>query len=318
MAIDKQLPGLHRLDFVLPHFLRISWTSPEARQVWAARLWRILDVWPTLECLSISHRLRDCALIKTSPGSRANAMQYWSSLGLSAIPVDQDGNEPNQAGDGGSMRNIALGFGARAGQLRDACVAEDHRAVGLLLGYPECCTNVFVEQFIASGALDSTWVIPFASCRRPLPTEGLELASNPVVNVLWRCVAVHAIPHVPCSSVCARSIALGREFLNVGIRVGFPEEMAWLEEILSWPAEWSALHGIAELKTPVFKLCTRTDATGEKLVIRWAGSTYPKEGALGITFPYRLPERKALTESPAFQRGLSNTSQLIGIQPNRP
>ena len=31
-------------------------------------------------------------------------------------------------------------------------------------------------------------------------------------------------------------------------------------EILSWPVEWSVLHGIAEIKTPIFRVISRSDA----------------------------------------------------------
>jgi hypothetical protein len=58
---------------------------------------------------------------------------------------------------------------------------------------------------------------------------------------------------------------------------------------MQWPVEWSALHGIAEIKTPIVKLSTRTDATPEKLILRYHGERYPQEGAHGVRFPYAVP-----------------------------
>ena len=73
-------------------------------------------------------------------------------------------------------------------------------------------------------------------------------------------------------------MALGRE-------LGFGAEIEWLGEILGWPLEWSALHGIAEIKTPVLRASARTDATPRKYVVRWEGESYPEGGASGLRFP---------------------------------
>ena len=63
--------------------------------------------------------------------------------------------------------------------------------------------------------------------------------------------------------------------------------MDWLEEILSWPASWSALHGIAEVKTPVLKASTRTDATAHEFIVRRHGPRLPAEAVAGLGFPFR-------------------------------
>jgi hypothetical protein len=57
-------------------------------------------------------------------------------------------------------------------------------------------------------------------------------------------------------------------------------------ELLDWPVEWSALHGIAEIRTPVVKIATRTDPTPERYVVRWMGKSFPADGARGLMFPY--------------------------------
>jgi SAM-dependent methyltransferase len=92
-------------------------------------------------------------------------------------------------------------------------------------------------------------------------------------------------------------MALGRD-------LGFAVEMEWLEEILNWPASWSALHGIAQVKTPVLKVSTRTDATAHEFVVRRAGRRMPAEAAAGLVFPFRSPEGPGLTQTVAFVRGL--------------
>ena len=57
--------------------------------------------------------------------------------------------------------------------------------------------------------------------------------------------------------------------------MGFDEEMDWLEEIVGWQFEWSALHGIAEVKTPLLRISSETDVTMERLTVRYMGAEYP-------------------------------------------
>ena len=82
--------------------------------------------------------------------------------------------------------------------------------------------------------------------------------------------------------------------------------------------EWSGLHGIAEIKTPVLKISARTDATAQKYTVRWSGTGYPDEGATGLRFPYRAPARKPMAEGRRFRRALevSVEQEWAGQQPN--
>jgi hypothetical protein len=92
--------------------------------------------------------------------------------------------------------------------------------------------------------------------------------------------------------------------MDAGRLAGYAAEMGWLMEILSWPVEWSALHGIAEIKTPILKIATCTDLTPRKKLIQCRGSSYPAEGANGLNFTYRLTPVALLTDSTAYRRGL--------------
>ena len=81
----------------------------------------------------------------------------------------------------------------------------------------------------------------------------------------------------------------------------------WLEEMLDWPAEWSALHGIAELKTGIVKIAYNTDFTPEKVTVRYHGHTLATDGVRGLSFAYRQPQGRR--RSLAFQREDQEESQ---------
>jgi SAM-dependent methyltransferase len=110
-------------------------------------------------------------------------------------------------------------------------------------------------------------------------------------------------------------VAHGKKLLDAGRRAGFATEMDWILEILHWPVEWSALHGIAEIKTPILKISTKTDATAKKYLIQRRGTRYPVEGAQGLKFPYQMPDHLHLTDSKGFKQGLHNPLPLVGDVP---
>jgi 2-polyprenyl-3-methyl-5-hydroxy-6-metoxy-1,4-benzoquinol methylase len=101
-------------------------------------------------------------------------------------------------------------------------------------------------------------------------------------------------------------VAFADLLMAFGRERGYGTEMEWLEEILSWPVSWSALHGIAEVKTPVLKASTRTDATAHEFIVRRHGRRVPAEAAAGLSFPFREPDRPGVTHSLAFRRGLES------------
>jgi hypothetical protein len=174
---------------------------------------------------------------------------------------------------------------------REAWIARADDALGLLFGYPECCRKFFREVWTERRCLDTTWAMATNTVVPQDRVVVLESTGAQLANILWRWLGVRAVPHLPCRFDCSETIQFGERLLLVAERAGFTDEVKWMREILSWPVEWSALHGIAEVKTPILRLSTRTDATASKYVIRWTGTSYPQDGATGLRFPYRAPAR---------------------------
>lgn len=304
-----------RLDFVLPDFVRLSWVSDRAKEIWAPRFKRVIPAWARIELLAGASGVRKCALIMMSGQNVPQAELAWRSRGLSALALESMNGIDQACMSGYSdqghtssapVRLVVATTPEDTQRFREAWMEQDTDSIGEFLGYPACCRARFRERLGAGYLIDHTW--PLAVDSGFMSGSVLEIqADGPLLaNVLWKAVGVRAVPHLPCRFDCAATTELGRRFLDVGIELGFQDELAWLQEILSWPLEWSALHGLAEIKTPILKISTRTEPTAGKLVVRWAGRDYPNEGAQGLAFPYRKSQRTAITESPAFQRGLVN------------
>ena len=76
-------------------------------------------------------------------------------------------------------------------------LTQNHRELGLLLGYPACCIHFFIQNFHEQNT-------------------NLELKPiNHYTNLTQRENDVVLLSHFPCSSDCQESIALGKKYLEV-------------------------------------------------------------------------------------------------------
>jgi 2-polyprenyl-3-methyl-5-hydroxy-6-metoxy-1,4-benzoquinol methylase len=274
-----------RLPFRLPDFTRLTWVSDEAKQVWEPRIGRIARAWRAVAWMSVAAGERACAILHLPAGEIAARVQLWGEHGLALLPL---GSGDFQAR---SEVRVALGAPSALTRLARARTERNEDAVGRLLGYPACCRGFFEHVWVKERHTDTTWPMAINGA-----AEGedrlISLKGPREANILHRWIGVRAVHHLPCRFDCGPSVRLGRRhfaFMRVN---GFEDEAGWLEEILSWPVEWSALHGIAEIRSPVLKVVTQTDATAGKLTVRWLGSGWPEEGATGLRFPYQAPSRQ--------------------------
>lgn len=306
----NESPGaVDRLAFTLPDFTRHSWVGDKARSTWQPRLERIRRAWTDIEWLSIVDEVRPCALVGLQPEVLSTTIPRWTAHRLSAkgLPLSLPASHPGVVfAVVGSRANVACAH--------DAWMARADEVLGRLLGYPACCRAFFQRVWIEQQATDTTWAMATNTATSTNRVVTLESGEPSLANILWRWLGIRAVPHLPCRFDCSHSSQFGEQLLEVAMRAGFTDEVAWIREILSWPIEWSALHGIAEVKTPILKISTRTDATADKYVVRWTGTNYPREGATGLRFPYQMPRRPLMTEGRAFQLGLKRPAE----KPPRP
>jgi uncharacterized protein len=278
------------LDFLLPTFSRVSWVNAHSREIWQERMRRVRRAWEEVEWHSVVAGIRACAQLPRSA----------RSVSLGGVLADRHRMLEARELAGG----VVIGRHADVSAFAEAADRRDHDAIGSLLGYPECCREFYLRF---QGICDLTWPMAVNSSahrqRRRDSTSLRVLDGNPHANILWRGLGVRGVPHVPCSFDCEATAVLGTRMRDLMLDAGFDAELAWLEEILEWPVEWSALHGIAETKTPILKHASRTHATAGRYTVRRLGDRYPAEGARGVGFPY-VRGRARLTSSSAFQRGL--------------
>lgn len=309
--------SIKRLSFRLPDFTRYCWVSDHAKSVWEPRIQQILNAWSEIEWLSVAAGLRQCTLRLVSSEQLINITQKMATHELAVLPLRMQATSTHPycntalAYQEGKPFNyqIVIGRINDLARFKSAYDNNNQEEIGTLLGYPSCCCDFFQKTWVEEQFIDTTW--PMASnTAEPLLNDNIIEVEGPIeTNILLRWMGIRAVPHLPCSFNCQSTVEKAQQYLALGEKFGYTEEMTWLTEMLSWPIEWSGLHGIAEIKTPVVKISSCTDATSIKYIVRWKGNTYPEEGARGLVFPYKQPKHRLITDSKSFKEGLASINK---------
>lgn len=276
----------------VPEWTRRIWTAPEARDVWRPRISAVSRAFQEAEWRSVIEGARPAALLSVQPEDLSRATRRAQAHGLAIVPLTRTGTagsysaSPRPVEDGPWHYRAALTRPELTSSWWGAWERSDNDAIGELLGYPHCCRTFFRRVWVDRGWCDTTWAMVEE-------TEGtVEVECDHRNNILLRWLGVRAVPHLPCAFDCEAT----RELADTMIGLVREPEQLWLREMLAWPVEWSALHGIAEIKTPVVKVSTKTEWTPEKIAVQKQGDAYPESGATGTVFPYLSPVEKRMRE----------------------
>lgn len=301
-----------RYDFPVPEWCRTIWASPGARATWEPRIRAINAAWAETELASVGE-VRKAALVVVDPARLDELSGRATGRGLLLVTLAREGGGGSYAAaqpvvDGRPWRYRAVLCEPRvAVPFASAWHARDDLAMGLMLGFPLCCAQFFQRVWVEERWRDTTWPMAIVahedghgewSHHSPEPTLKLQEDQDYIrvtgpneCNILWRWLGPRLVPHLPCSFSCEQTRQRGQELRGVMRRAGHAQEVEWLDELLSWQVEWSAWHGVAEVKTPILKFSVKTDATEQRLVVRREGA-YPATGARGVSFPHeRHPVR---------------------------
>ncbi|HKX45196.1 MAG TPA: hypothetical protein VJP77_00630 [Planctomycetota bacterium] len=317
--------GVDALDIALPEFLRTTWVSDAARAAWEPKIRRCAETWQRLEWLAAVEGIRPCAVVTVTAEQLVERGDV-GRRGFVHLPLECLG------GAGGAVLGGELRYRAvvatleNAHRFRVAFEEGDDVTLGDLLGCPPCCRESFRSAWVDLGLQDPTWPIaqrstsPHAPEDRDAPGSStpartLDIQGPPFGNILWRWIGLRLVPHLPCRADCGSTAEIGSAIAELAGREGLGAEHDCLLEMLQWPVEWSALHGIAEIRTPILKFVVPTDGTKNKYTVRWQGTRRPAESGRGLDFPYAAPARRKVTASPEFQKGLENPIRDFGSRP---
>jgi hypothetical protein len=264
-------------NFNLTSFTQISWVSQEAKDKWAKVIPACSQMVQDLEILSVKHGHRPCAWRTISRQSLPDFSKQCAEMGLIVLPVCWVGSwegfiHHTPEGDTNVYCIIAREM-EHALEYLDAFNRGDNAKQGELLGFPKCCCEFFAKHWDA-GYFDPIWQM--AGRDNPSPY------SNPMLRYIGLRVGFH----IPCSFHCDATIAMAKDRLGIA-----PDQdlVKLLVALLSMPMSWSALHGQAVIRTPIFYLITQTVPTLKEYIVELPGSFVPLETANGLRFPFRRP-----------------------------
>lgn len=296
-----------RLDFVLPEWTRVVWNSLNAQNVWESRINRISAAFSDIERKTVLQGIKPSCLTSMDPQELSELVMKLAGTDYAVVPLSKH-NKSNSYQSSSFGYTPGVPFDYRVVITRNEMISEwkevwaagDDRKIGKLLGFPDCCINFFQKYWKEENMVDTSWAMSLSG------TEGPKEC-----NILLRWLGVRSVSHLPCSFNCHETYKLGRANIEFGKANGYEQEMEWLEEILDWPVQWNALHGIAEIKTPVLKISTRTDATADNVIVNRNGFSYPEEGTSGINFPYINRSKNILTKTGSFRKSLLLENQWL-------
>jgi hypothetical protein len=241
-----------------PPFCRSSWSSEAARALWEPRLNAVRDLVEDMGLLTCGEG-RMLVIRAPSLGRLAAMAAGWG------VPFDSLGAAPETphavaAGRHGRLL-VRIGNGG-PGAPQPACEGDPH--------------------------VDPLWALAAAEPEARLFDEGRgrgvagPWASNPMLAAVGLSIG----RGWPGGFDCPAAPAQGQALLDAAIAHGREEAALWLREVLSWPVSWTALHGIAEIKTPVFRAIRTTPWTAARFTIERQGSAMPEGAARGLGFPF--------------------------------
>ena len=290
-------PGVTRIAGIsLPVFSRLSWAGGAARAAWEPRLLEVAERWielviavtragappvlPVAAGADVSHKLRAAAARKGLAVAAAPPVPGVRPLPWHARPRRSTRAAPKPLVVGRPDAVRALGEAARG---------DDVEGVRRLLDVPACCARGIQE-----GWTDPWWPLAVRSAAAlgtPAKGHRIDLPEGTSRQLVLRALHLPAVWFEPCTLVCPAAAERAGRLREAML----PGELACVDAVAGWSVAWSGLHGIAELKTPVFKRIEPTDPTAENLVVRLRGRDVPEGAARGVRFPYvqrrRVPVR---------------------------
>lgn len=267
---------------VLPEWTRWAWASMVEREYWSSSILSAGKAWNEIERMSVVDGVRQ-AIRLTVPTSDIMQLSRWAAkYELALTLVDETGiiNNYSSVLDAGGVGSLIVILSKPENlpavyeyvRVKDQPRVGDE-ALGKLLGYPDCCRELFAKTW-GAGQVDSTW--------EQYATTGN--ANGPVeCNMLWRWMNIRLVPHLPCSFQCEKTAAFGKKFRELFLKYGYVEELKTIDHVLGWTTRWSSINGLAEIESQIIKVCTRTDwaPPSDKRYFQRIGRPYVKPSASG-------------------------------------
>ena len=256
-------------------FTRIIWRTQASKNKWNDRINAITSAYAKCELETVIQGMRRATTYHIDMNNLENTFKLLNDNNLIFTPIAQSAfyqgfshkHRPVEIGKpyywyGSITRNVKDG---NLFKLASNAKTQDeiHTPIGELLGYPKCCTEIFMSTW-KTGDYDGMYQIAEI-------TEGSEVTKTDTEIVctiqdigkysinspLLRYFGIRAIAHFPCNLKCKESYAIAQKWLKV-IDTIDSDAANDLKELLDSIVSWDSLNGVVEVDTPYFKGISHT------------------------------------------------------------
>ncbi|NTU73542.1 radical SAM protein, partial [Candidatus Roizmanbacteria bacterium] len=273
--------------FVMPKFVRHAFVGKEQKEIWEPRMAAIRSALGCVGVLAVAKERVPVSVVRVAPSDVLRIHNLAASHNLHAHLLSPETHARVERLVIGREKNIIAYLHALDIAVSGTAKGFDaFDTIADLRGIPECCQSS-CKELPDYGLFEPVW-------RRDLnkyPSDLFYLTCSPMLNPLLHHIGYDLLGYQPRAISCEKSKSRVEKYLDLGRESGFSQEIDWLEEMLDWPMEWSSLHGIAEVKTGVFRIAYATKYTSDRVTIHYHGRTLSPYAARGVSFAYRDPEK---------------------------
>lgn len=248
-------------------FTRLTFYSKSDREKWLPIINGCSELYRLTEFATFKAKMRRCYVLHVNPDSLEYYLSLIGSRDYYYIPMLRSKcyqgfshrHIPPKEGDKWFVYGVLSHTKEDAELFVEASNKGDHKTIGLLLGYPECCIDSFIDRWCSKGIIDPIY-----------EAYGDECIVHPYCNQALRYFGLRITPHLPCSGNCESTIKMGSDWFSIMKQIN-SVHADYLFNILSMPFTWSCMNGVAIIDTPIFRGVTNSNFDSKLKIVRNKG-----------------------------------------------
>jgi len=278
--------------------IQIEYLTPTAQRDWSEKI-RQAYILPQLEIETVRHSQRACAILFSIHPSQLDSLtEQFARDGLVLKPVVR------MAANSKGFNHLVLPP-SETEQFHWKCVLasnphdadefiaahnrHDDFAIGLLLGFPPCCSFFFARVW-RQGNFDPIWQ---AAEHQPFPgslpaglhrTDSTDPAEHRITftpgpddwktSSCLRYIGVQINSHFACSLHCEASIQVANDRIDLARQLNLTGIESALD-LLRLPCRWECIDSVATVTTPAFRFRVPSQPYTEKHILDIHSPTQP-------------------------------------------
>jgi hypothetical protein len=284
------------LKFTMPPFARLQWVSGNLKDKYEPMFNKAKNLYKETEFLTVLHGLRTTTTASIHPQNMDAFQQNMVQKGLIFLPLRRVGiyngfstyHPPVEENKPWNYYGVVSNSIEGAEEFAHAEENTDHRIMGKLLGYPQCCIDSFFENW-DKGYTDQVWQQALVG-----DSSNIRIKENNLIrlknidwesNTLLKYFNIGPLFHTKCSITCKHSSIYAKNIIDLAHRLNV-DGLQEVEMFSRMPMEWDASKGIAFIRTPLFKAEINSVTCTEPFKVQLEGTYFPDDSGKSIEFPW--------------------------------